>query len=392
MSELLTAVTRYAWSTEKVEEEVCDLLAEYLGVKSSEVLLVSSGTAALVVGLEAIRRDANDEVILSTFNCPQVVDAVLRAGMRPVLCDIGADLNLDLAKVERLVTERTIAVIATPTFGIPIDLSGLENLCHAKSIHLIDDAAQTFGADSGGRKFSTHGSFGVLSFGKHKPLFALSGGALIKGKSGTRSGSVRAQDGVRDLLALLGFNYARRISSKLPVRLGLASQPFDDVREALESRRTEVPVERISRFSAELLRAGLPRLDEYSRRNRAYRKMYWETVKDLPGLEMVGTPDSDANFLAFKCRDVSRFELAAACANNGIETSWLYYPLHLQSKYSEFAGESIFPVAGEAWSNTLCLPCRGWHRPEQIAKCCRVLASAYHSSLKKTQLSTPLND
>ncbi len=153
-------------------EEVRERLAQRLGIDRNAIILTSSGTEALCEGLKAIKRADGDEVIVSSFVCPSVAEAILAAGMRPVLCDIGAGYNLDVHTVERVMGPRTRAVIAAHIFGTPIDIAALSQLCTERGVHLIDDAAQSLGAEVDGRPLGTWGTFGVLSFGRHKPLFA----------------------------------------------------------------------------------------------------------------------------------------------------------------------------------------------------------------------------
>lgn len=378
-----TIVASRALAAGDPEQGAKKALADYLGVNCSDVLMLSSGTTALTLGLKAVRRTPADEVILSTFNCPQVADAVLMAGMRPILCDVGPDLNLE-SDLDQHITSNTVAIIVTNIFGITSDLTRLEELCASRSIHLIDDGAQALGAEVGLRKVSTRGSFGVLSFGRHKPLFAIGGGALIKGTLDDLDAVFAASEamdrspvGLRELSTILAFNYSRKINSSLPIRLGLAPRPFADVRDALAMRSQNAVLQRISLLSASLVTVGLPRLDEYRDRNRAYREMYQRTVDRLPGLSLVGGAISETNFLTLSC-EISRFDLAAVFAQNGIETNWLYYPLHRQPQYAQFARTGGFPQAEKTWPITLCLPCRGWHRLEQIQHSCSVLELAYH--------------
>ncbi len=92
-------------------------LARYLG-SPDPVLLTDSGTSALVLALECLNIGPEDEVLLATFNCPQVIDAILAVGAVPVLIDSDPATGAsDPASMVRAVTGRTRAIVLTHQFG-----------------------------------------------------------------------------------------------------------------------------------------------------------------------------------------------------------------------------------------------------------------------------------
>lgn len=153
-------------------EEARALVAAKLHVSPESVSFTSSGSSGLVLALRSVRTDSANEVMVPTFACHRVLEAVLAADMVPVLCDIDGNGNIDPHDMATRLSPRTRAVIATHTFGIPADLSTLSRMCRDADIHLIDDAAQGFGTVYDGRPVGSWGTFGVLSFGRHKPFFA----------------------------------------------------------------------------------------------------------------------------------------------------------------------------------------------------------------------------
>src|SRR6185295_11594525 len=93
----------------------------HFGVR--HVFLVSSGTAALtltLIGLESLSSSRKTEVVIPAYTCFSVPAAILKAGLRPVLCDINpATFDFDHALLERTLNANTLCVVAHHLFGIP---------------------------------------------------------------------------------------------------------------------------------------------------------------------------------------------------------------------------------------------------------------------------------
>ena len=120
--------------------------AAYLG--AADAVGVANGTDALVLVLEALGVGAGDEVVCPAFTFYATAEAISRVGATPVFCDIDpVTLNLDPADVAARVGERTKAILAVHLFGRPAALAELP-----AGVPVIEDAAQAFGASSGGRR------------------------------------------------------------------------------------------------------------------------------------------------------------------------------------------------------------------------------------------------
>ena len=157
-----------------VKKLVSSLIRE-LGVE--EALLFSSGSFALEIALRACGVRARDEVVIPTFCCTAVVPPVLAAGAIPVLADVGEELNLTMENVERVLTDRTRAIIVPHLFGNPADIDAIIGLASGRDIRVIDDAAQALGATIDGRPVGGFGDAGILSCGREKICSGLGGGS-----------------------------------------------------------------------------------------------------------------------------------------------------------------------------------------------------------------------
>ncbi len=141
------------------------------------VYWVNSGTGALTLSLQAISANSKrKKVILPAYSCPSVLASIIKAGLKPVLCD--TNLNNFGLKIENLrlkICEQTLAVIAVHLFGVPENIFTLKQLTHDEGIVLIEDAAQAFG----NKDLGSIGDIGIFSFSRGKPLTLLGGGAVL---------------------------------------------------------------------------------------------------------------------------------------------------------------------------------------------------------------------
>ncbi|WP_181197770.1 DegT/DnrJ/EryC1/StrS family aminotransferase, partial [Enhygromyxa salina] len=173
-------------------------LGRQLRCEPERVVPTTSGRAALSLALHALslaKLDASagplqghhrDEVVVPSFGCPQVIEAVLDVGLTPVLCDTAPDRPVpNLAAIEAAASERCLAVVAASVLGDRVELEAIEAWAEGAGVAVIDDAAQAFaGATTSGRCPGAGGQLGVLSFGRHKPVCVGEGGALVVNELG----------------------------------------------------------------------------------------------------------------------------------------------------------------------------------------------------------------
>jgi dTDP-4-amino-4,6-dideoxygalactose transaminase len=151
-------------------------------------ILTRSGTAALTLALRALGKvRGGSEVVLPAYSCPSVAAAVIKAGLRPLLCDMRPESFLmDRERLESRVGDDTLAIVAVHLFGIPEDLRAIRELADSKGVALVEDATQAFGNTIDGDPVGTTGDLGVFSFGRGKPLSLMTGGALVVNHSELR--------------------------------------------------------------------------------------------------------------------------------------------------------------------------------------------------------------
>lgn len=148
-------------------------IAEYLGIFGG--VATSSGTMALFLALKALNISKRDEVIIPTYVCRAVLDAVNYIHATPVLCDVGENWCMNLETVKPLITERTKAIIIVHTFGISADVKSMTDL----NIPIIEDSCQSFGGSINGKKLGTFGNLNICSFNATKLLTTGEGGMVL---------------------------------------------------------------------------------------------------------------------------------------------------------------------------------------------------------------------
>jgi UDP-2-acetamido-2-deoxy-ribo-hexuluronate aminotransferase len=154
-------------------------LARFVGVE--HCISCGSGTVALQMALMALGIGPGDEVIVPTFTFAAPVEVVLLLGATPVLADIEPVTHtLSADSAASLVNERTRAIIAVSLYGQPADFGQLQALASEHDLALVEDAAQSFGAELGGVRSGAFGDIACTSFFPSKPLGGCGdGGALF---------------------------------------------------------------------------------------------------------------------------------------------------------------------------------------------------------------------
>jgi len=149
-------------------------LAEFIGKKRGAA--TSSGTAALHLALLALEVKEKDEVIIPSFVCSAVLNAVNYTGATPVIVDIEPlTYNISADEVKRAISAKTKAIIVPHMFGCPAEMDKLSEL----DIPIIEDCAQSVGATLKGQKTGSFGLLSVFSFYATKVLACGEGGMIL---------------------------------------------------------------------------------------------------------------------------------------------------------------------------------------------------------------------
>lgn len=210
-------------------------VSRYMGIAGG--VAASSGTSALFMVLKGLSIGEGDEVILPSYVCQSVWEAVAAAGAQPVLCDIQEDWCMSIDTVRPRVTRRTKAVILVHIFGIVANADGIFSL----GIPVIEDCCQAVGAKYDGRMAGTLGQACLLSFNATKLLTTGEGGmvltndvTLLKKMRQLKQGNAermtsRYSSPLTDIQAALGLSQLARYAAFLDRRRAIADYYFSEL-------------------------------------------------------------------------------------------------------------------------------------------------------------------
>ncbi|MGH8457398.1 MAG: DegT/DnrJ/EryC1/StrS family aminotransferase, partial [Stenotrophobium sp.] len=172
-------VLRSGWITSgpKVKEFEAALSDRYGG---RPVRVLNSATAALELALRLCRIGPRDEVITTPLSWVATANVILTVGAKPVFADVDpVTRNIDLDAVEAAITPRTKAIIPVDLCGLPVDRERLYDIARRHKLRVIEDAAQSMGANWKGREIGTDGDLISFSFHANKNITTGEGGCLV---------------------------------------------------------------------------------------------------------------------------------------------------------------------------------------------------------------------
>jgi len=303
-------------------EELEQVLSARVGVK--HVVATASGTVSLEIALRSLNIGIGDEVITTPFTFVATAEVIRLVGATPVFVDINEDsFNIDPAAVELAITNRTKAVIAVNLFGQMAEYSSLNKISDSRSVPLIEDAAQSFGAVQDGKVSGGAGHLGATSFFPAKTLSCFGdGGALFCG------------------------------DDDLALRIRQLRNHGGDGSNCLHVGTNG----RLDTLQAAIVLAKLPHFDEELERRRLLARRYTENLADVCRVPALSGGDRHV-FTPYTIRVRRRDQVRAALAEVGVPTA-VYYPrcLHQQPAFSSFGKVGDFPIAEKAAGEVLSLP------------------------------------
>lgn len=205
-------------------------LSSFIGVKKG--VAVSSGTAALHLSLIAIGVGKKDEVIIPSYVCPALLNAVMYVNAVPVIADIDrSTFNIDADDLKKRITKKTKAIIVPHMFGLAAEIDKIVSF----GIPVIEDCAQSIGALYQGHHTGTFGVCSIFSFYATKMLATGEGGMVLSDDDGLVKiirelrdydekdfYSVRYNYKMTDIQAAIGISQLKKVSSFIEKRRKIA--------------------------------------------------------------------------------------------------------------------------------------------------------------------------
>lgn len=310
-------------------EELERRMKDRLGVP--HVVTVANGTDALVIALEAHGVGKGDEVITTPFTFFATAEAIARVGAMPVFADIDPQTyNIDPAKIEEKITQRSKAIIPVHLFGQPADMDEITTIAHHHQLLVIEDACQAFGAEYRGKPAGSLGDVACFSFFPTKNLGTLGDGGMIAFKNPDAAEKARLlrQHGSKSKYfhSLIGYN------------------------------------SRLDEIHAAILIIMLDEIDKWNEKRREVASHYRETLQNLPGIHVPMERTDRKHIYHLFCLETDSHELRdhikASLEQKDIQCG-VYYPLplHQQQVFADLPyQEGQFPKAEKAAYHLLAIP------------------------------------
>ena len=326
-------------------------LAGYVGRKRA--VAVNSGTSGLFLCMLALGIGPDDEVVTTPFTFAASATSIMAAGARPVFVDIDpVSLNVDPAKIEPAITERTKAVLPVEVFGNPAGFDTICQIAREHNLPVIEDSCEALGSALNGKMAGTFGKMSVFGFYPNKQITTGEGGMILTDDDALADMcvSLRNQGRGKDAGWLaherLGYNY------------------------------------RLSDINCALGIAQLSRIDEIKANRRQVAEWY---RRMLSGDQRLIVPDEpsgcDMSWFVFVVRLAENFtieqrdRILQQMRSRNIQVSNYFPPVHLMpfiaNKYGHKSGD--FPIAESASARTIALPFHNHLTKEQIDTVCTTL-------------------
>lgn len=338
-SELRAAFDRVfdaSWYIEGKEDEAFEkAFAEYCN--TDYCIGVGNGLDALMLALKALGIGAGDEVIVPSNTYIATALAVTYVGATPVFVEPDIrTYNIDPAKIEEKITDKTKAVMPVHLYGQPCDMDPIMAIAKKYNLYVVEDCAQAHGALYNGKVIGSFGDAAGFSFYPGKNLGAL----------GDAGAAVTNSKEIADKIRALG-NYG-------------SDYKYHHIYQGNNSRLDEL--------QAAFLSAKLPLLSKMNEERRRIADCYLSNIKN-PELALPFVPDYAVPvWHIFAVRTNKRDELAAYLAEKGISTNKHYpIPIHLQDCYKDLGiTQGMLPIAEEISATQLSLPMFYGMTDEQI--------------------------
>ena len=304
------------------------------------VAALSSGTAAIHLGLILLDVKAGDEVICQSFTFSASANPIIYQGAIPIFVDSENDTwNIDPDALEKAIIDRIAngkkpkAIIAVHLYGMPYKVEEIRKIADQYKIPILEDSAEALGSTYKGQKCGTFGDISALSFNGNKIITTSGGGALVTPKIQIKEKAVFLATQARDSAphyqhSEIGYNY------------------------------------RLSNICAGIGRGQMEVLDDHVDARRKMNDFYRNYFSEIEGVKVLKELNDDFysnHWLSAilidqqKCGGRTREKLRLALEAVNIESRPLWKPMHMQPIFEKFPYYGA-NTAEELFASGLCLP------------------------------------
>ena len=280
---------------------------------------VSNGSVALEIALRSLKLKKGSEVILPTFTIISCCNAVINAGLKPVLVDCDSKTwNMNVDEIKKKISKRTSAIMIVHIYGITADVGPILAIAKSKKLKVIEDAAEMHGQEYKGNKCGTFGDVSTFSFYVNKHITTGEGGMILTNKKKI----------YEEILKLKNLYFGKGTNRFKHKNIGW-NQRFTNLQAAIGLAQ----LERIDKIIKRKFSIG----DYYAKKlkilsNKLHlpleHKEYCKNIFWIYGLVIRDNIKVNAKFVIDSLK------------KKGIECRPFFYPMHLQKVYLKM---KIFP-------------------------------------------------
>ena len=336
-------------------------LAQYVGVKSASAL--SSGTAAIHLGLKALGVTSGDVVFCSTLTFSASCNPILYLGATPVFIDSDATTWNMCPKALKLAFEEAEknnklpkAVVVVNLYGQSADMDPILELCQKYNVTILEDAAESLGATYKGRMSGTIGDIGIYSFNGNKIITTSGGGMMVSNNEdytkkatfwATQSREVERHYEHKEI----GYNY------------------------------------RMSNVVAGIGRGQLKVLNERIAKKKEIYETYKVAFKEIEDIEMMNICEfGESNYWlsVMTLKETSKvkpLDIMLALEAENIESRPVWKPMHMQpvfKQYPFFTANEEMSISEDYFNRGVCLPSDTKMTKEQQEKITALIKKLFH--------------
>lgn len=322
--------------TEKFEQEFAAYQERKHGIGTN------SCTAALHLSLSAFGIGAGDEVITTPITFVATVSSIMYTGATPVFADVQPDtLNIDPARIEEAITERTRAIIPVHLYGYPCDMDRIMDIAERYNLKVISDCAHAIETEYRGKKVGSYGDTACYSFYATKNLTTGNGGMLVTDND--------------EITRIIQSTRDHGMASGAWTRYNTGEfQEYPMIYKGYKYIMWDIP--------ASLGLQQLKRVEQRHQKRVEIARQYCELLQPLSDFaEVMPTGEHIRHahhMFVVKLKGVDRNKIAAEMENGGIGVGVHFRPVHLEPFHRQEYGHSDgeFPVAEDAGARVLSLP------------------------------------
>jgi len=308
----------------------------FINANSDCLVTTNSCTEAAFQIMELLEVGPGDEVVMPSMSFVGIANAVISRGAHVVFCDVDKKtLNPSLNDILSCVTDNTRAIFLIHYAGVPSpDLEAIVKECQSRGIIVIEDNANSPFSFLNGKSTGTFGDFGIWSFDAMKILVTGDGGLIFANNL----------DHIEKLrkTTYLGLETESGLSSTVDSKWWQFDVSSPSRRSIMNDITAAIGIEQLKKVDEFISR----RQEIYEKYSRALNDLDWITLPEVPA-------NVNSSYYMYHVQVEDRDRFARYLRNEGIYTTFRYYPLHCVPFYNSI--ESL-PNTEHAANTTLCIP------------------------------------